>query len=239
MKEFAVIISLVLIFSFCVFLGVEKTKNNILSVVAEERVAETDFIVILDAGHGGEDSGAVAVDGTLEKDLNLAVAECVSSYFDIFGIEYVMIRSEDISVGDTSLETIRQRKVSDIKKRYEIINSYDNSVLLSIHQNNFPVEKYSGTQVFYAPSDEESEVLAGLIQSKVVNALQPGNHRKVKASDDSIYILYNAKRPSVLVECGFLSNEEELVKLKEAEYQSQISYFISSSVLNYINNYKE
>lgn len=234
MKDSAAIILSVLLFCTCIFGIVKKTEKNIVSVIGTESSEYKDYIFILDAGHGGEDGGAVAYDGTLEKDLNLQICNNISLYFDIFGIDYVIIRDGDFSVGDTSLPTIRKRKVSDIHKRYEIINSRENSVLLSIHQNMFSVEKYCGTQVFYDGIYEESEELSKILQFTVKDRLQPENSRKIKKTDQSIYLLYKAKRPSVMVECGFMSNLNELSKLKNTEYQSQLSYVLTKGIIQFL-----
>lgn len=234
MKEVIAVLLSVVIFSLCIFGIIKKTEENIVSVISESASTYKDCIIILDAGHGGEDGGAVAFDNTLEKDINLSVCNCISMFFDLFGIEYVCIRTTDCSVGDTSLSTIRERKASDIHKRFDIINSYDNSVLLSIHQNMYAIEKYSGTQVFYSSNSEQSKEIAQYIQTSVKNAIQTENNRKIKAADNSIYLLYNAKRPSVMVECGFLSNLNELAALKASEYQSQMAYFITKGIIQYL-----
>ncbi len=234
MNDFAAIIVSVLLFCVCIFAVVKQTEKNIVSVIGAESSDFKENIFILDAGHGGEDGGAVAYDGTLEKDLNLTMCNNISLYFDIFGIDYVIIRDGDYSVGDTSLETIRKRKASDIYKRFEIINSYENSVLLSIHQNMFSVEKYSGTQVFYDGKFDESEELSKILQFTFKNTLQPDNNRSIKTTDKSIYLLYEAQRPSVMVECGFMSNLSELSRLKDAEYQSQFSYFLTKGIIQYL-----
>ncbi len=232
MKEFTAVTAVVIIFSVCVLIICGKIKSDIISTFSYVNSSDSD-IVILDAGHGGEDGGCVAFDDTLEKDLNLLMSSNIALYFEIFGIDYITIRDSDISVGDTTLPTIRQRKVSDIKNRFNTVNSYENSVLLSIHQNMYSVEKYSGTQVFYSENIPESEALASSIQLSVVNNLQPENTRKIKSATDSIYLLYNAERPSVMVECGFLSNIEELNLLKTEEYRSQLAYFIFRGISNY------
>ncbi len=234
MKDSAAIILSFILFCTCIFGIIKQTEKNIISAIGTEASEYKDYIFILDAGHGGEDGGAVAFDGTLEKDLNLTVCKNISLYFDFFGIRYVMIRDGDFSVGDTTLPTIRKRKASDIHKRYEIINSYENSVLLSIHQNMFEVEKYSGTQVFYDGSFKESENLSKILQFTVKNCLQPDNNRKIKKTDDSIFLLHKAERPSVMVECGFMSNLNELSKLKNTEYQSQFSYFITKGIIQFL-----
>ncbi len=234
MRDSASIILTVLIFCSCIFGIIKQTERNIVSVISAEVSDYKDYIFILDAGHGGEDGGAVAYDGTLEKNLNLEICNNLSLYFELFGIDYVIIRDGDFSIGDTSLPTIRKRKASDIYKRYEIINSYDNSVLLSIHQNMFSVEKYNGTQVFYDGKFSESEELSKELQFTVKNTIQPDNNRKIKKTDKSIYLLYEAQRPSVMVECGFMSNLNELEKLKNAEYQSQLSYFLTKGIIQFL-----
>lgn len=232
MKEFLSVMSVLIIFSVSVYFLCGEIKDNIAQTVS--LLSENDnYTVILDAGHGGEDGGCVAYDDTLEKDINLAISEDVALFFDLFGIRYVQIRTEDISVGDNSLKTVKERKTSDILHRYDIVNSYENSILLSIHQNMYSVEKYKGTQVFYSPNDTASQMLAECIQSSIRTNLQPDNDRKVKASGNSIYLLYKAQRPSVMVECGFFSNMSELEKLKNKAYQCQMAYFITKGLINY------
>lgn len=235
MKDAMIFLTTFLIFCLCVFGVVKKTQENIQCAISEEVSPYKNRTIILDAGHGGEDGGAVAYDGTLEKDINLQISENIALYFDLFGINYINIRTDDISVGDTSLPTIRKRKTSDIHKRFEIVNSTENSILLSIHQNMYSIEKYSGTQVFYSPDTGESEDLAEILQNTVKVGIQPENTRKIKASDKSIYLLYNAERPSVMIECGFLSNVPELEKLKSKTYQSQLSYFITKGIIRFLS----
>lgn len=233
MKEIVSVVLLLVLFSFSIFVTAKKIDRNISSALSAVNDVFISHTVILDAGHGGEDSGAVADDSIFEKDINLAITEKISLFFDIFGINYIKIRDSDISVGDTSLDTIRKRKASDINKRYDIINSYDDSVLLSIHQNMFPVDKYSGLQVFYADIDS-SDVLAKSIQNSVCKAIQPDNTRKIKKCDSSVYLLDKAKVPSVMVECGFLSNKKELTLLQDSVYQNQLAYFICMGMYDYL-----
>lgn len=232
MKEFLSVMSVLIIFSVSVYFLCGEIKDNIAQTVSLLN-EDDNYTVILDAGHGGEDGGCVAYDDTLEKDINLAISEDVALFFDLFGIRYVQIRTEDISVGDNSLKTVKERKTSDILHRYDVVNSYGNSILLSIHQNMYSVEKYKGTQVFYSPNDTASQMLAECIQASIRTNLQPDNDRKVKASGDSIYLLYKAQRPSVMVECGFFSNMSELGKLKNKAYQCQMAYFITKGLINY------
>lgn len=194
---------------------------------------DTQITVIIDAGHGGEDGGAVAKDGTLEKNLNLCITEKTKILFNLFGIRYITTRNTDKSVGNNKLKSIKERKISDIHTRYELINNTSNSVLLSIHMNKYPDSQYSGLQVFYAPKSNESEFLAQIIQNNTKQLMQPDNDRQIKATNGSVYLLDKAIRPSVLVECGFISNEKELELLKDKVYQAKISYLLTKSILAY------
>ena len=211
-----------------------KCSKRTLDAVSDAEIYSINRTVILDAGHGGEDGGAVAADGTAEKDLNLIISNGIAAFFELFGVPYIPVRTQDISVCDAGLVTIRERKRSDIMNRFALVNNTPDSVLLSIHQNMFEQQKYNGTQVFYAGKIPESKALAESIKTAVVTALQPENKRETKPSTDSIYLLYHAKTASVMVECGFLSNPAELDKLKTESYQSQMSYFIFKGLLNYI-----
>lgn len=236
MKEICKIIGVVLFFSVCAFVLLNKIQKNIEAVFSADN--NFDYTIILDAGHGGEDSGAVAFDGTKEKDINLSITNNIALFFEIFGVNYIPTRITDRSLGNSSLGAVKERKTSDILTRYNIVNSTPRSYLLSIHQNKFTVEKYSGAQVFYSGFSEEAKKWAQCIQNSITCALQPENSRKIKKSDDNIYLLYKAKRPSVLVECGFLSNFEELAKLKNNIYQAQIAYFICVGALKYFQDSK-
>ncbi len=200
-----------------------------------ETAAELPVTVILDAGHGGEDGGAVAPDGTREKDLNLQISNHIALFFDWFGVTYQTVRQDDCLIGDNALPTVRERKVSDIRRRMDLVNKNPNAVLLSIHQNYFVAQRYCGTQVFYAENAPGSRELADTIQRNVAAALQPDNTRKTKPTEGTVYLLDKAEKTSVMVECGFLSNPRELEQLKDERYQSQLAFFITSGLCEYFN----
>ncbi len=194
-------------------------------------------IVIIDAGHGGFDGGAVSNDGTIEKDINLSISLYLQEYLSSFNIKTVMIRETDCSVEDDGLDTIRQKKSSDLHNRMKIMEETDDAIFISIHQNKFYDEKYSGTQVFYSPKTKsESQVLAQYIQDCIVNTLQKDNKRQIKECGTSVFLMYNAVKPAILVECGFLSNYEETQKLKSSEYQKKIAFCIAMGIQNYITS---
>lgn len=147
-----------------------------------------------------------------------------------------MIRDIDCSVEDDGLNTIRQKKTSDLHNRMKIMEETDNAIFISIHQNKYTDGKYSGTQVFYSPkTKEESQILAQSIQDCVVNTLQKENTRQIKECGTSVFLMYNAVKPAVLVECGFLSNYEETNKLKTPEYQKKIAFCIAMGTQNYLS----
>ena len=178
--------------------------------------------VLIDAGHGGEDGGAVSVTGALEKDINLSIAKKLKQLLIINGYDVVMTRSDDVSLSDENLKN--GRKLSDLKNRVDLFNYSKNNIVISIHQNNFTDSKYSGTQVFYSNNNQNSVKLAECIKNSVVTLLQKDNSRECKKADSSIYVLDNAEVPAVLVECGFLSNENEARLLENDEYQNKIAY---------------
>ncbi|MDR3344821.1 MAG: N-acetylmuramoyl-L-alanine amidase [Oscillospiraceae bacterium] len=204
-------------------------KGNQQAITAAAQPAQPVFVV--DAGHGGPDGGAVGADGTLEKDINLAIAVRVRDFLRAFGCEVVMTREDDRSIHSSDAKTIRQQKVSDIHNRTDLVNDTKGAVLVSIHQNKFPAAAEKGTQVFYSPNNPQSRALALKIQERVTKLLQPENTRKTKPAGNNIYILTYAKAPAVMVECGFISNPGERDKLKSAEYQGKIAFAIADAVL--------
>ncbi len=197
-------------------------------------ISEQKPVVVIDAGHGGEDGGA-SDNGVLEKDVNLAIALKLRDMLKLSGYDVKMIREEDISVYDSSASTVREKKVSDMKNRVEIINSNSDNILISIHQNKFEQSKYSGAQMFYSENNPKSEKLAECIRRSVTSLLQPENSRELKADNGSVYILKKAEVPAVIVECGFLSNEEEAKKLNSENYQSEMAFAICCGFLDYMS----
>lgn len=188
--------------------------------------------VVVDAGHGGEDGGAASASGTLEKDLNLAIAKNLQTLLSASGFQVVMTRESDVSLADP-LDTIRERKTSDIHNRLKLIQQQGDCIFLSIHQNHFSQAKYHGTQVFYSKNTAESKTLAEAIRVRVVSQLQNDNDRETKAATNAIYLLWHAEVPAVLVECGFLSNPEEAAKLEREEYQQKLALAISCGIADF------
>ncbi len=193
-------------------------------------------VVILDAGHGGEDGGAVGANGIYEKDLNLSIAKRLEELLRVNGIPVVMTRSEDILLYDPESDYHGQKKVQDLATRRKIAESYDHAVFLSIHMNAFPDPKYSGLQVYYSENDPSSRSLAENIQALSTSLLLPDNHRKIKSGKGSLYLLDRLSCPAVLVECGFLSNGEECERLSAEEYQKELAMTLCLSLLDYLTD---
>ena len=191
---------------------------------------------IIDPGHGGEDGGAVASDGTQEKDINLKIALKLNDILTSLGFNTSMTRTTDTSISDSGTEGIREIKISDMHNRLEICNASDDNILISIHQNKFEQSKYSGAQMFYSTNTSQSALLAQYIQESIVSLLQPENTREIKPADKNIYLLYNAKVPAVICECGFISNEQELNNLKDEEYQTKVAIAIAKGIIEYCEN---
>lgn len=209
--------------------------NNEKRSPASSAVTDDAPLIIIDAGHGGADGGAVAADGTEEQYINLDIAIRLNDILTSLGYRTLMTRIDNNSIHDSTADTMREQKVSDLHNRLKIIESNPDCIFVSVHQNYYTESKYWGTQVFYSPNNAQSSVLAQSVQSSVVSGLQPDNTRQIKQSGSSIYLLYNATAPAVMVECGFLSNREETAKLNDIEYRQQMAEAISCGIVNYIN----
>lgn len=192
--------------------------------------------VIIDAGHGGDDGGAIGIDGTVEKDINLDIALKLEKLLKFYGFDVIMTRTEDIMTCDDGLDSLRKRKVSDIHNRFDVLEKNPDAVFISIHQNKFEDNSQHGTQVFYSGNNDESKLLAESIQNSIVSVLQPDNSRVVKKSGSGIYLLYHAKLPAVLVECGFISNPAEVKKLNDENYRMKIAILIADGLIKYLMN---
>lgn len=191
-------------------------------------------VVVLDAGHGGEDGGAVAPDGTVESALNLSIAKRLDFLLTFCGQRTLMLREEDVSLHDSSAKTIREKKVSDIHNRVDTVNAQENPALISIHQNFFMSSKYHGSHVFYA-NGALSQPWAARTQHNLTTQLDPTNNRLAAPISQEIYLMNHIRCPAILVECGFLSNPEEKARLKTSEYQRELALVIAGSYLQSVN----
>ncbi|MBR6741568.1 MAG: N-acetylmuramoyl-L-alanine amidase, partial [Clostridia bacterium] len=176
--------------------------------------------------------GAVAGDGTVEKDINLNISLTLAKFLKQNGFRVIMTREADVSTEDTESPQIASKKKNDLKNRLKLMSDYPDAVFVSIHLNKFTTSSAFGSQVFYSKSDE-SAVLADKIQKAIVSLIQPDNTRVNKQATSSTYLLYNATVPAVLVECGFLSNASELALLKQPDYQNKMAFSIYTGILEY------
>ena len=187
--------------------------------------------VILDAGHGGSDPGKIGLNNLLEKDINLAITEKVKKCLEKEKITAELTRKEDKGLGTTGDGS---KKTEDMQARVKMINETKPVLTVSIHQNSYPEEYVHGAQVFYYNGSSGGEQLAGLIQTQLVQDLDPENHRQIKPND-SYYLLKKTKGTIVIVECGFLSNAAEAGKLCDEAYQDRVAWSIHKGILQYIN----
>lgn len=188
--------------------------------------------VVVDAGHGGEDGGATA-NGVVEKDINLSISLELADLLENAGFDVVMTRTEDVSIYDENVKSLKAKKRSDILNRLEIANNNPNAIMVSVHQNKFEQSRYSGAQMFYGTENEWSKPLAESIQQSFIDQIQPNNTRVIKPVTSSVYLIHHAQTPAVLVECGFLSNHEEAAKLADDTYQRQVAFTIFTGILSF------
>lgn len=221
------VIGLTLIFAIlCAIAYGYVAKRN--SVETISFVATSDTAIIIDPGHGGEDGGAVAADGTMEKNLNLDIALRLREIFEQAGYAVYMTREQDQSLCSGSFN-----KNEDMKTRIELSRTYPDALFISIHLNKFSIEKYNGAQVFYSDNNDESELLAQAIQTSIKTNLQTDNNRQIKFGNENSILLRLIESPAVIVEGGFLSNNKELALLKTEEYRSKLAYCIFLGVVEY------
>lgn len=221
---------LIFIIFICFFLVIILLFSLCATIKVDRKVSLKPRLII-DAGHGGFDGGAIGVDGTIEKHINLNIAKKLSAIAELSGFDVIMVREEDTAVCDKGFETIRKKKVSDIHNRLKLTNKFSDAVFISIHQNSFGQSKYWGTQVFYGPNNSRSKTLAEAIQKNISLNLQKDNRREIKKAEKNLYILYNTNSTAVMVECGFLSNEDECRRLQQPTYQQQLAFEIVRSLI--------
>ena len=189
-----------------------------------------EYRIVVDAGHGGFDSGKVGIGNILEKEINLAIARKVQENLEAAGIEVVMTRESDQGLYDENEENKKQQ---DMKKRCEMINESGADLAVSIHQNSYTEEYVCGPQVFYYETSQKGKELAQILQETLNEKLDIARPREIKA-DNTYYILKKTQIPTVIAECGFLSNTEEAEKLTSEEYQEQVAEAVCEGILQYL-----
>ena len=211
---------------------VVKESAEYVSVLKENGTKETRHTIVIDPGHGGNDPGKVAINSALEKDVNLAIALKLKKYLEQEDMEVVMTRQEDKGLYE---ETDSNRKVHDMKNRLAIMEGAKPALVVSVHQNSYPEESVSGVQVFYYRDSAEGKRAALLMQEQMIATLQPAKEREAK-ENSTYYILKKTTVPTIIVECGFLSNREEADRLTSEDYQERVAWAIHLGIMRYINS---
>lgn len=211
--------------------GVLGREGAKLVSVAKNDPSAGRYQVVIDVGHGGIDSGKVSADGILEKDVNLVIARKLKVLLEQENIEVTMTRDSDTGL---YRESDTNKKVADLQNRCELIEKIHPDCTVSIHQNSFSSPEVKGAQVFYYGQSEGGAQLAKLIQASLIRRVAPENHRQAKANE-SYYLLKRTVSPTVIVECGFLSNPEESRLLVSEDYQDRLVWAIHMGVMEYLN----
>jgi N-acetylmuramoyl-L-alanine amidase len=202
-----------------------KLSELTANVSKEEKKAKKDQVVIVvDPGHGGEDPGKVGINDVLEKDLNLQIAKKVKKLLEEAGIKIVMTRTND---------KVPDAKKEDLNQRVQLINETKPKLALCIHQNSYPDEKIKGAQVFYHTITPEAEDVASIVQEQL-RTVDPTNTRQIK-ENDTYFMLKNTQVPTIIVECGFLTNPDEAAKLTQEDYQDKLAQAICEGVVKWMN----
>ncbi len=218
-----------LVLLIMVFLAARYGSVQVVSATTKSQKERP--VIVIDAGHGGNDPGKVGVDGSLEKDINLQIATKLKWYLEQSDMDVVMTRESDMGLygeGDS------RKKMADMKKRCDIIRENNVDLVVSIHQNSYHEEEVSGGQVFYYKSSEKGKKLAEILQKRFTYVLGDENRRLAKANGN-YYLLLHVKCPIVIVECGFLSNRKEALLLQEEDYQDRMAWTIHMGILEYLN----
>ena len=198
----------------------------------------SNAVLIIDAGHGGEDGGAVSPNGTIESNINLEISLRTAGLMDLYGIPYLLLRDTDRSLHDETCDTLREKKISDLRNRVAAVENTPNAVVLSIHQNTFSNSKYHGAQVFFS-NHEDSLPFAQIVQNTLRGVLDPENSRTPTAIPASVYLMNHITCPAILVECGFLSNPAEEALLNTPEYQTKLAVSLVSAYITFQETSKE
>lgn len=205
---------------------------TVQSAGAQIKSRKTEYTVIIDAGHGGFDGGAVSESGITEKEINLSIAEKLENLLTFYGYNCIMTRTDDNAIGNS--DGGKATKSADMKKRVEIMNKYDGAIFISIHQNKFTEDAgVKGFQAFYRADDENGKLLANSVQTAIRENIDKENNRKEKADTRGIFILKNAKIPAIIAECGFLSNTEDLQNLCSEHYKNRLAFTLAGGINNY------
>ncbi len=218
----------ILLFAAVLFSGAVQWYRH-TSVEASALLDSGAPTIIVDAGHGGEDGGASTSDGIPESQINLQIAHRLNAMLWLVGYDTIMVRTQDVSIYSDGAQTIAQKKISDLKNRVSLVEQTENAILVSIHQNTYPEKKYTGAQVFSAPTTG-SDRLAALAQDLLTMQVDTSNNRKSKQVSQSVYLMNQISCPAILAECGFLSNDQEAERLQTKTWQTKLAAALCCAV---------
>lgn len=207
-------------------------KNRDNSTVTTMSVPVTNKVIIVDAGHGGADGGAVSSNGISEADINLQIALKLQNLLEESGATVILTRSDENAIYNFDEDTLREKKISDTKNRVKIGNNSSADIFVSIHLNKINESQYNGWQTFYKTGNENGKKLATAIQNNLNQSMQKQNDR-VPLKISNVYIVKYVEIPTVIVECGFLSNPEEEKNLQENTYQNKLAWGIYNGIMDY------
>ena len=228
-KRISLMLLVVIIGIFTFEYQLAKTEREAMKVTA---IPASSKIVVIDAGHGTPDEGAESTEGTTEAQINLKIALKVQNLLEQSGCTVILTRSDDNGIYDLDKNTLREKKVSDIKNRVKIGNESSADIFVSIHLNKIPESQYYGWQCFYKNNDDKSKKLANSLQNSLNESIDKINDR-VPLPIKNIYIVEHVEIPISIVECGFLSNPEEEQQLQTEKYQEEIAWGIYNGIISY------
>lgn len=211
--------------------GLLSLSKNLQKYVSSENVVAAGKVIVIDSGHGGDDPGKIGINQAKEKDVNLKIAKKVKKRLKKEGWKVVMTREEDVMLGDAQKGN---RKIHDMKARVELINKTMPAMAVSIHQNSYQEAEIHGAQVFYYSHSQDGKRMAETMQRALLMADEE-NTRQAKGND-TYYLLKRTEVPTIIVECGFLSNPQEAEKLTEDGYQKKLAQAITSGIIACVGN---
>ena len=237
-KRIQIIMACIFISLFAFSIQMSQTQNNTQRTNSSNNLVETTSTpvsgqtIVIDAGHGVPDEGAQSSTGTTEAETNLKISLKVQNLLEQSGCTVILTRSDENAIYDVDSNTLKQKKISDIRNRVKIGNESSADIFVSIHLNKIPQQQYYGWQCFYKEGNEQSNKLAKSIQENLNKSMQKENNR-VAMKIDNIYIIKHVEIPTSIVECGFLSNPEEEKQLLDDNYQNRLAWGIYSGIINY------
>ena len=231
LNKYSVRYTIVMLSCLVLLIGFSRYTGNNIYV---GNSADSRQTIVLDAGHGGMDSGAVGITGVHEKDINLSIVLKLQAILEFSGYNVVLTRNDDRSIHDSHISRVGEQKKSDMRNRLAIINNYPNAIFFSVHQNKFTQSQYSGAQMFYTEKNPDNMNLARIMQQRF-KIIQPQNEREIKLSGDELFLFNNTQIPALLIECGFLSNADEEKLLSSDEYQQKIAFTIYCGIADFMS----